>query len=1037
MDGPAFINIVIAFAPHKAKAVNRRIGQLTDPSRGNYPKLALENALRKVRGLHYMTLTVASPLCPAEVNVKPDSPPPEPTDKPAHLIIEMTADFGAAVVLPELVQHFHASLLTLLAAAGISRTRQELLDYLLKKEVVISDAWGGTLGQVFSGSPGLTVDRIIQERKLAQRLQAIVDGKSKAPGWSRLSPRQQLECVRNELWLAEDVPWKWAFVAESSIPTETTASADLKPTNPNLWKAIRSAVNTLAGPLYAPIVIVVLLAGIFEWREAGWVAAVMWASFVLVLIVVLLGIGAFLAWERLRSLEDTDGVDERIISDECGTELLSKENFGQQNHMTTVSRLKGGLFRRLTLRFAFIGVGASGFVNTKGFLGKNGVIHSARWMRLPKTDQLMFWSNYDGTWESYVGDFIADAPQGVTGIWSNCVGFPRTHGLIAKGAMDENRTERWARRQQTPTRFWYAAYRDLSAARIRVNAAIRQGFATAETYQACEDWFALFGSRPRPPGTVQVSEISTIVFGGLSRMRYSGCFVISLNGADLPRCKTFIAAMRDCAVYGQAHADMNTAVVAGLSAQGLERLGLDREAIETFSLAFKQGMSTADRARELGDRGGNDPKHWKWGQPGAHADVLILAYARTATDFVGLVKNIRAEVQGNGHRIAQYQPLTLLADRFNEHSRGIPSTEPFGFADGISQPIIRGVPQRKRHENPNDMVEPGELILGYPDNLGVIPPGPYMEAKFDPDHRLPDAAADPLRGQATSASYGSQGRRDLGMNGTFLVVRQYRQNVDAFDTWFKNVGFRLSRAAQADTKTAAAGAHYPVHTTPHAQGFPLSASLPMFDDVKDTPELKELLFAKLLGRWQDGASLVRHAGPPRSSSDGRPRRRDNDFLSGAEDPAGLACPFGSHVRRANPRDTRFPGSATEIASVNRHRMLRVSRVFGKLDPNNCRKVDPTGNPGVLFMCLNGDIERQFEFVQKAWLLNPSIQGLEQETDPIVGSGSNRWFTIPTANGPVRLPNLPDLTRLIGGGYFFVPSRALLDYLAAPKASDAG
>jgi hypothetical protein len=83
------------------------------------------------------------------------------------------------------------------------------------------------------------------------------------------------------------------------------------------------------------------------------------------------------------------------------------------------------------------------------------------------------------------------------------------------------------------------------------------------------------------------------------------------------------------------------------------------------------------------------------------------------------------------------------------------------------------------------------------------------------------------------------------------------------------------------------------------------------------------------------------------------------------------------------------------------------------------------------MCLNGDIERQFEFVQKSWLLNPSIQGMEQEMDPIVGSGPGRRFTIPTADGPMQLPNLPDLTKLIGGGYFFVPSRALLDYLAAP------
>ena len=1027
MDGPAFISIVIAFRPHHVRAVNASIKLLTDPLRGNCPNLALKKELRRVRGLHFMSLTVAEPLCPAEVNVKPN-PPPAPMGKWAHLIIEMTSDFGSADVLPELVQHFQGPLLALLAAAGISRTQANLLRYLRRKEVLISDKWGGTVGQVFSGSPGLSVERIINERKLALKLRRVIDAESKKAGWDALSPREQLERVRNAIWRARGEPWKWAFVPDSSIPTETTASADLSPTNPKLWAAIRSAFNTLLWPLYAPVAIVVLLAGFFEWRKAGWIEAVLWASFVLGLIVVLFVAGGLLAWKRLRTLEDTDAVDEHVISDKTGTALLNMENFGQQNHMTTVSRLKRGLFRRLTLRFAFIGVGASGLVNTAGFLGRNGVIHSARWMRLPKTDQLMFWSNYDGTWESYVGDFISDAPQGVTGIWSNCVGFPRTHGLIGKGATDENRTRRWARLQQTPTLFWYAAYRDLSAARIRINAEIRQGFATAETYQACEDWFALFGSRQRPPGTVQVPEISTIVFGGLSRMCYSACFVISLKKDDVAGCKKFIAAMRDSAVYGMAHANMKTAVVAGLSAQGLERLGLRSEAIETFPLAFKQGMSTPDRARALGDRGSNDPRHWKWGQQGAEGDVLILAYAGTFNDFLGLVKKIRREVQGNKHRIVRYQRLTLLADRFNPLSRGISTAEPFGFADGISQPIIRGLPPRGRQQNPNDMVAPGELILGYPDNLGVIPPSPYLDAQFDPDHRLPDAGTNPLRGHAPLSSYGPHGRRDLGMNGTFLVVRQYRQHVHAFDTWFKNVGFRLSPTGPA---AGALNPQSPAPAMPRASGFPFSASLPMFDNVRNMPELKDLLFAKLMGRWQDGASLVRHAGPPRTASGGTPRRPDNDFLAGMEDPGGLACPFGAHIRRANPRDTRFPGSSTEIDSVNRHRMLRVSRVFGRLDRGNPRKVDPAGNPGVLFMCLNGDIERQFEFVQKAWLLNPNIQGMEKETDPIVGHGGNRCFTVPTADGPVRLPRLPDLTTLIGGGYFFVPGRALLDYLAAP------
>ena len=141
----------------------------------------------------------------------------------------------------------------------------------------------------------------------------------------------------------------------------------------------------------------------------------------------------------------------------------------------------------------------------------------------------------------------------------------------------------------------------------------------------------------------------------------------------------------------------------------------------------------------------------------------------------------------------------------------------------------------------------------------------------------------------------------------------------------------------------------------------------------------------------------------------------------------MACPLGAHIRRANPRDTRFPGSSEEIASTNRHRLLRVGRVYGELD-TNCTQLDPTKPQGLLFMCLNSDIERQFEFVQKTWLLNPSIHGLQNEVDPIVGHGSPT-FTIPTTTGPLCLPPLPDFVTVIGGGYFFLPSRTVLRFLA--------
>jgi hypothetical protein len=82
------------------------------------------------------------------------------------------------------------------------------------------------------------------------------------------------------------------------------------------------------------------------------------------------------------------------------------------------------------------------------------------------------------------------------------------------------------------------------------------------------------------------------------------------------------------------------------------------------------------------------------------------------------------------------------------------------------------------------------------------------------------------------------------------------------------------------------------------------------------------------------------------------------------------------------------------------------------------------------MCLNADIERQFEFVQQTWVLGRSFHGLEYEVDPIIANKSApHIFTIPTANGPLRLKGLKDFVKVLGGGYFFLPGKRAIQFLA--------
>ena len=184
--------------------------------------------------------------------------------------------------------------------------------------------------------------------------------------------------------------------------------------------------------------------------------------------------------------------------------------------------------------------------------------------------------------------------------------------------------------------------------------------------------------------------------------------------------------------------------------------------------------------------------------------------------------------------------------------------------------------------------------------------------------------------------------------------------------------------------------------------------------------------------------------------------RDDPALSDADDfgyrdsdAHGFKCPIGSHVRRSNPRDTLGPDGPTALKTANRHRILRRGRSYGHR-PDDPRVAD-TVDRGLLFLCLNTDIERQFEFVQQTWVNNPVFGGLNGEVDPLIGnisrtetaavnpnqggSGngeaqSDAIFTVQADPLRTRVHNLERFVTVKGGAYFFLPSIRALRYLAS-------
>src|SRR5262249_41440393 len=106
---------------------------------------------------------------------------------------------------------------------------------------------------------------------------------------------------------------------------------------------------------------------------------------------------------------------------------------------------------------------------------------------------------------------------------------------------------------------------------------------------------------------------------------------------------------------------------------------------------------------------------------------------------------------------------------------------------------------------------------------------------------------------------------------------------------------------------------------------------------------------------------------------------------------------------------------------NRHRVLRRGRSYGEADDIE---------KGLLFMCLNADIERQFEFIHQNWLNDPAFGGLADERDPLVGAlHQDDVFTVPGLPAPVFVRGLRRFVSVRGAEYFFLPGIAALRTLA--------
>lgn len=173
--------------------------------------------------------------------------------------------------------------------------------------------------------------------------------------------------------------------------------------------------------------------------------------------------------------------------------LEQDEDIFQQNQFTQVVVMKPGFARSLNFWIWMLRTKVlAGKMFVKGKLLNIPTIHFARWVRIDNNKHVLFFSNFDGSWQQYLGDFIDQSGWGLSGIFSNTVNFPKTHfmGLLGivpgmpvtfpgskfiltGGAYDEEHFLAWSRSTQLPTQVWYSAYPHLSIKNVNNNTIIR------------------------------------------------------------------------------------------------------------------------------------------------------------------------------------------------------------------------------------------------------------------------------------------------------------------------------------------------------------------------------------------------------------------------------------------------------------------------------------------------------------------------------------------------------------------------------------
>src|SRR5262252_6142040 len=262
------------------------------------------------------------------------------------------------------------------------------------------------------------------------------------------------------------------------------------------------------------------------------------------------------------------------------------------------------------------------------------------------------------------------------------------------------------------------------------------------------------GGAPVTPAAIDYGDVQGLVRFGYKRLTEATYALARVRSASAAKAWLRTAPIATATVQNPTP---STALQVAFTAAGLEVLGAPSSVIAGFSPEFLGGMTDPSRSRRLGDLGANDPSHWEWGIEPQVPHLLIMFFAEPG-GLDGCVKNLTGPAWNDAFEVVRWL-----------NTADLDGVEPFGFTDGISQPAIDWEQQRDTSAAVIDFTNLsalGEFLLGYRNDYGKYTDRPVI----DPDAvsaQLPAAEDEPEK-------------KDVGRNGTYLVVRQLRQDVRAF-----------------------------------------------------------------------------------------------------------------------------------------------------------------------------------------------------------------------------------------------------------------